>query len=98
MENNIDIEPEIMIPFVIGSRECKFVKSIIKTTCDKIINELGVELKYHIGTMIEIPRAALLADEIALEAEFFSFGTNDLTQMTMGLSRDDYSKFINSQY
>ena len=98
MENNIDIEPEIMIPFVIGSREFKFVKSIIKTTCDKIISELGVELKYHIGTMIEIPRAALLADEIALEAEFFSFGTNDLTQMTMGLSRDDYSKFINSYY
>ena len=97
-EINKPIEPEIMIPFVIESKEFKFVKNIVKNVCDKIINDAGVTMKYHVGTMIEIPRAALLADEIAKDAEFFSFGTNDLTQMTMGFSRDDYSKFINSYF
>ena len=97
-ELNKPVEPEIMIPFVIESKEFKFVKNIVKNICDQIIKNAGVAMKYHVGTMIEIPRAALLADEIALDAEFFSFGTNDLTQMTMGFSRDDYSKFINSYF
>ena len=97
-ELNKPVEPEIMIPFVIESKEFKFVKNIVKNVCDQIIKDAGVAMKYHVGTMIEIPRAALLADEIALDAEFFSFGTNDLTQMTMGFSRDDYSKFINSYF
>ena len=97
-ELNKPVEPEIMIPFVIESKEFKFVKNIVKNVCDQIIKNAGVAMKYHVGTMIEIPRAALLADEIALDAEFFSFGTNDLTQMTMGFSRDDYSKFINSYF
>ena len=97
-ELNKPVEPEIMIPFVIESKEFKFVKNIVKNVCDQIIKDAGVTMKYHVGTMIEIPRAALLADEIALDAEFFSFGTNDLTQMTMGFSRDDYSKFINSYF
>ncbi|MGM9972358.1 MAG: pyruvate, phosphate dikinase [Anaeroplasmataceae bacterium] len=92
------IEPEIMIPFVIEPREFKYVKNIITTTCDEIIKNANSNMKYHVGTMIEIPRAALLADEIAKDAEFFSFGTNDLTQMTMGLSRDDASKFLPYYY
>ena len=88
------IEPEIMVPLVLEVKELKFVKNLICETADKLIKEAGVELKYHVGTMIEIPRAALLADEIAKEAEFFSFGTNDLTQMGFGFSRDDTGAII----
>ena len=95
---NIKIEPEIMVPLVLEIRELKFVKDIICKTADKVIKEAGVNMKYHVGTMIEIPRAALLSDEIAQEAEFFSFGTNDLTQMTFGFSRDDASKFLPDYY
>ena len=94
----IEIEPEIMIPFVIEVKELKFVKKIIVEACDAAIAASGQKMTYHVGTMIEIPRAALLADKIAEEAEFFSFGTNDLTQMTMGLSRDDASKFLPAYY
>lgn len=93
-----EIEPEIMIPFVIEVKELKFVKKIIVEACDAAIAASGQKMTYHVGTMIEIPRAALLADKIAEEAEFFSFGTNDLTQMTMGLSRDDASKFLPAYY
>lgn len=89
-----NIVPEIMVPLVGEIKEFKFVKNIIVETADKIIKEAGVELEYKIGTMIEIPRAALLADEIAKEAEFFSFGTNDLTQLCYGLSRDDAGKIL----
>lgn len=92
------IEPEIMIPLTISIREFKYVKKIISDTCDKIIAESGQEMKYHIGTMIEIPRAALTSYQIGKEAEFFSFGTNDLTQMTFGFSRDDASKFLPAYY
>ena len=94
----IKIEPEIMVPLVLEVKELKFVKNIITTTADRLIAEAGVEMVYHVGTMIEIPRAALLADEIAEEAEFFSFGTNDLTQMTFGFSRDDVTKFLPDYY
>ncbi|MDR2530825.1 MAG: pyruvate, phosphate dikinase, partial [Oscillospiraceae bacterium] len=94
----VDIVPEIMIPLVCELNELKFVKDIVTSTADKIIADSGVALKYRIGTMIEIPRAALLADEIAAEAEFFSFGTNDLTQMTFGFSRDDAAKFLPAYY
>ena len=97
-ELGIEIEPEIMIPFVIEVKELKFVKKIIVEACDAAIAASGQKMTYHVGTMIEIPRAALLADKIAEEAEFFSFGTNDLTQMTMGLSRDDASKFLPAYY
>ncbi len=92
------IEPEIMIPLVGEARELKYVKDVVVETADRIIAEAGVEMKYKVGTMIEIPRAALTADEIAKEAEFFSFGTNDLTQMTFGFSRDDAGKFLDSYY
>jgi pyruvate,orthophosphate dikinase len=92
------IEPEIMVPLVLDVKELKFVKNIITTTADRLIKEAGVNMTYHVGTMIEIPRAALLADEIAEEAEFFSFGTNDLTQMTFGFSRDDVTKFLPDYY
>ena len=95
---NIKIVPEIMIPLVGEIKELKYVKNIVTSTADKVIAEAGVELEYSVGTMIEIPRAALTADEIAKEAEFFSFGTNDLTQMTFGFSRDDAGKFLNSYY
>ena len=94
----INIVPEIMIPLVGEIKELKFVKDVVCETADKVIAESGFELKYQVGTMIEIPRAALTADEIAKEAEFFSFGTNDLTQMTFGFSRDDAGKFLNSYY
>ena len=94
----LDIKPEIMVPLVLEVKELKFVKNIITTTADKLIAEAGVNMHYHVGTMIEIPRAALLADEIAQEAEFFSFGTNDLTQMTFGFSRDDAAKFLPDYY
>ena len=90
--------PEIMIPLIGTVNELKYVKNIVVTTAEEIIKETGVDLKYEVGTMIEIPRAALIADEIAKEAEFFSFGTNDLTQMTFGFSRDDASKFLNDYY
>ncbi len=92
------VVPNIMIPLVGEVREFKFVKDIVVSTADKIIKESGVDMKYEVGTMIEIPRAALTADEIAKEAEFFSFGTNDLTQMTFGFSRDDAGKFLDYYY
>ena len=92
------IVPEIMIPLVGEIKELKYVKDVVTTTADKLIADAGVELTYHVGTMIEIPRAALTADEIAKEAEFFSFGTNDLTQMTFGFSRDDAGKFLDAYY
>jgi len=91
-------EPRIMIPLVGEVKELKFVKDVVTETADKIIKDTGVSLRYEVGTMIEIPRAALTADEIAKEAEFFSFGTNDLTQMTFGFSRDDAGKFLNYYY
>ena len=87
-----------MIPLVGDVKEFRYVKNIVKTTADSIIRESGEELEYFIGTMIEIPRAALTADEIAREADFFSFGTNDLTQMTFGFSRDDAGKFLDAYY
>ena len=90
--------PEIMIPLVGTVKELKYVKEIVVETADAIIKEKGANLKYEVGTMIEIPRAALTADEIAEEAEFFSFGTNDLTQMTFGFSRDDATKFLGDYY
>ena len=90
----LNVEPEIMIPLVGAINEFKTVKQIIVDTAEEIIKEAGVELKYTVGTMIEIPRACLIADEIAKEADFFSFGTNDLTQMTFGYSRDDAGKFL----
>ena len=92
------VVPEIMIPLVGEVKELAYVKKTVVATADAVIAEAGVELKYMVGTMIEIPRAALTADEIAKEAEFFSFGTNDLTQMTFGFSRDDASKFLPSYY
>ena len=97
-KEGMNVIPEIMIPLVGDVKELKFVKDIVTRTADKVIREAGVELKYLVGTMIEIPRAALTADEIAKEAEFFSFGTNDLTQMTFGFSRDDAGKFLNDYY
>ncbi|MCI8386335.1 MAG: pyruvate, phosphate dikinase [Acutalibacter sp.] len=93
-----NVVPEIMIPLVGEIKELKFVKKTVVETADRIIAEAGADLKYKVGTMIEIPRAALTADKIAEEAEFFSFGTNDLTQMTFGFSRDDAGKFLNSYY
>ena len=97
-KEGMNVVPEIMIPLVGEVKELKYVKDIVTKTADAIIKEAGVDLKYHVGTMIEIPRAALTADEIAKEAEFFSFGTNDLTQMTFGFSRDDAGKFLNDYY
>ena len=93
-----NIVPEIMIPLVGEVKELKFVKDIVVETAKTVMAEKGVELKYHVGTMIEIPRAAITADAIAKEAEFFSFGTNDLTQMTFGFSRDDAAKFLSDYY
>ena len=92
------IVPEIMIPLVGELKELQYVKSVVVKTADALIKEASVNLKYKVGTMIEIPRAALVADEIAKDAEFFSFGTNDLTQMTFGFSRDDAGKFLESYY
>ena len=97
-EEGFDIVPEIMIPLVGEIKELKFVKDVVVETAEQVKKEKNSEIEYHIGTMIEIPRAALTADEIAKEAEFFSFGTNDLTQMTFGFSRDDAGKFLNSYY
>ena len=93
-----NVVPEIMIPLVGDVKELKYVKKVVTETADRIIAEAGVELPYKVGTMIEIPRAALTADKIAEEAEFFSFGTNDLTQMTYGFSRDDAAKFLGDYY
>ncbi len=90
--------PEIMVPLVGEAKELKFVKDVITKTADEVIAASGMDLKYLVGTMIEIPRAALTADEVAQQAEFFSFGTNDLTQMTFGFSRDDAGKFLSSYY
>ena len=93
-----NIKPEIMIPLVCEVKELKFVKNVVVETADAEIKAAGIDLEYEVGTMIEIPRAALTADEIAKEADFFCFGTNDLTQMTFGFSRDDAGKFLNSYY
>ena len=87
-----------MIPLGGEKKELKYVKDVVVETAEKVKQEKGSDIAYHIGTMIEIPRAALLADEIAQEAEFFSFGTNDLTQMTFGFSRDDAGKFLGDYY
>jgi len=92
------ISPNIMIPLVGEVKELKYVRDVVVATADKIIKDAGIDMKYEVGTMIEIPRAALTADEVAKEAEFFSFGTNDLTQMTFGFSRDDAGKFLNAYY
>ena len=97
-EKGYDIVPEIMVPLVGDRKELKFVKEVIVETAEQVKAEKGSDIQYHIGTMIEIPRAALLANEIAEEAEFFSFGTNDLTQMTFGFSRDDAGKFLVDYY
>lgn len=97
-EMGYNIEPEIMIPLVGEVKELAYVKSVVVKTADEIIKKAGVKMKYLVGTMIEIPRAALTADKIAAEAEFFSFGTNDLTQMTFGFSRDDAGKFLPDYY
>ena len=90
--------PEIMIPLVGEVKELAYVKKVVVETADAIIKEAGSSMKYLVGTMIEIPRAALTADEIAKQADFFSFGTNDLTQMTFGFSRDDAGKFLDAYY
>ena len=90
--------PEIMIPLVGDVKELKYVKKVVVETADAEIAAAGIELKYEVGTMIEIPRACLTADEIAQNADFFCFGTNDLTQMTYGFSRDDAGKFLNAYY
>ena len=97
-EEGYNIVPEIMIPLVGEKKELKFVKDVVIEFAEQFKKEKGSDMQYHIGTMIEIPRAALLANEIAEEAEFFSFGTNDLTQMTFGFSRDDAGKFLDSYY
>ena len=97
-EDGYDIVPEIMIPLVGEKKELKFVKDVVVETAEQVKAEKGSDIEYHIGTMIEIPRAALTADEVAEEAEFFSFGTNDLTQMTFGFSRDDAGKFLDAYY
>lgn len=97
-EKKYNIVPEIMIPLIGEIKELKYVKDIVVKVADEIIANAGIEMKYKVGTMIEIPRAALTADKIAKEAEFFSFGTNDLTQMTFGFSRDDAGKFLNDYY
>ena len=97
-KQGMNVVPEIMIPLIGDIKEMRYVKDIITRTADEVIKNSGVSLDYHVGTMIEIPRAALTADEIAKEAEFFSFGTNDLTQMTFGFSRDDAGKFLGAYY
>ena len=97
-KTGIKVEPEIMIPLICDSKELAYVKNIVVETINKVFEEQNYKLNYKIGTMIEIPRAAITADKIAQEAEFFSFGTNDLTQMTYGFSRDDAGKFLNDYY
>ncbi|MBP3921137.1 MAG: pyruvate, phosphate dikinase [Bacilli bacterium] len=98
MKKGIKVIPEIMIPLITDTEELKYVKNIISNTANTIIKQSGVDLKYMIGTMIEIPRATLIADKLAKETDFFSFGTNDLTQLTYGFSRDDAGKFLNDYY
>ena len=93
-----NICPEIMIPLVGDVKELKYVKNVVTKTAEKVMASHGVKIDFMVGTMIEIPRAAITADEIAQEAEFFSFGTNDLTQMTFGFSRDDAGKFLDEYY
>ena len=93
-----NIVPEIMIPLVGEVKEFVYVKNVVTQTADELIQAAGSDMKYKIGTMIEIPRAALTADEIAKQADFFSFGTNDLTQLTFGFSRDDAGKFLDAYY
>ena len=97
-EDKVDVVPEIMIPITCDSVEYKYVKDIVTATADRILDENKVSMHYKVGTMIEIPRAAITADQIAKYAEFFSFGTNDLTQMTFGFSRDDAGKFLDVYY
>ena len=97
-KEGINVTPEIMIPLIGDINEFKYVKNIVCEVADNIIKEENVDLKYEVGTMIETPRAAITADKIATESEFFSFGTNDLTQLTYGFSRDDASKFLNDYY
>ena len=97
-KEGMNVVPEIMIPLITELKELEYIKKLVVQTADEIIKESNVDLKYRVGTMIEIPRAALLSDEIAKEAEFFSFGTNDLTQMAYGFSRDDASKFLDHYY
>ena len=97
-KDGLNVVPEIMIPLIGDLKELKYIKNVVVETADNIIKESGVKLEYMVGTMIEIPRAALIADQIATEAEFFSFGTNDLTQMTYGFSRDDAGKFLDEYY
>ncbi|GAA0747285.1 pyruvate, phosphate dikinase [Clostridium oceanicum] len=96
--NNVKIKPEIMVPLIGELKEMKYVKDIVVNTVNKVFKDKDIELEYQVGTMIEIPRAAITADEVAKEAEFFSFGTNDLTQMTFGFSRDDAGKFLTCYY
>ena len=97
-ETGKQIVPEIMIPLACDVKELKYVKDVVVKTADAEIAAAGVDMKYEVGTMIEIPRAALTADEIAEQAQFFCFGTNDLTQMTYGFSRDDAGKFLDAYY
>lgn len=97
-EQNIDVKPEIMIPLTCEEKELDFVKNIVEETAKRVLEEAGITLDYKIGTMIEVPRATVIADKLAERAEFFSFGTNDLTQLTFGFSRDDAGKFINDYY
>ena len=97
-KNNVNVIPELMIPLVGDVKELKYVKDVVVKTANEIIEKSGVKLEYKVGTLLEIPRAAITADEIAKEAEFFSFGTNDLTQMTFGFSRDDAGKFLEEYY
>jgi len=97
-EDGYDITVEIMIPLVGEVKELKFVKDVVVETAELVKKEKNSDIEYHIGTMIEIPRAAIMADKIAEEADFFSFGTNDLTQMTFGFSRDDAGKFLEAYY
>ncbi|MCI6265479.1 MAG: pyruvate, phosphate dikinase, partial [Erysipelotrichaceae bacterium] len=97
-KKGISVQPEIMIPLVGDVKELQYVKDIVVKTAQEIIEKEGIKIEYKVGTMIEIPRAAILADKIAKTAEFFSFGTNDLTQMTYGFSRDDAGKFLEDYY
>ena len=97
-KEGIKTHPEIMIPLIGDLKELQYVKNIVTETANKVMNEKGARINYNVGTMIEVPRATVIADEIAKEAEFFSFGTNDLTQLTYGFSRDDASKFLNDYY
>jgi len=97
-QNGYDVKPEIMIPLTSDTKEFNYVHAIVKRVADQIIAASGITLDYTIGTMIETPRACVIADKLAQKAEFFSFGTNDLTQMSYGFSRDDAGKFLNDYY